>query len=433
MKSVHESTNAGGKVRTYGKICTNGSVGLRENMLDWLIIGGGIHGTHLSLYWTRRKHAPLDRLRVLDPYPAALTLWERHAANTGMEFLRSPHAHNLHDDPFSLVTFVRIHKGDASTSFIPAYSRPSLDLFRVHSAHLIERYKLNTLRLPGRADGLTRLRDGWRVETGDGGIETRRVILAMGNTENPDWPDWALTLRQAGAPLHHVFEADFNRAALPPWKQAVVVGGGITAVQSALAMAMTQPGTVTLLMRHTPRVHHFDADPAWIDGRHLAPFHATRDYATRRAIIQEARHRGSMPPDVAHDLKMAVEGRLLYVREDEVVGARHVVPLQEHGDANVKTRRDVCLQLRGRDVLETDCLILATGFSPARPGGAWLDRAVGEYGWPTAPDGYPIVDPTLCWADGLYVTGPLAELEIGPIARNIIGARLAAERIGASL
>jgi hypothetical protein len=83
--------------------------------------------------------------------------------------------------------------------------------------------------------------------------------------------------------------------------------------------------------------------------------------------------------------------------------------------------------------LKSDCLILATGFSPARPGGAWLDASIHEYNLPLAPDGYPIVDPSLCWADGLYVSGPLAELEVGPVSRNFIGARLAAERIGATI
>jgi hypothetical protein len=29
----------------------------------------------------------------------------------------------------------------------------------------------------------------------------------------------------------------------------------------------------------------------------------------------------------------------------------------------------------------------------------------------------------------VFVTGPLAELEVGPVARNLIGARRAAERI----
>jgi cation diffusion facilitator CzcD-associated flavoprotein CzcO len=392
-------------------------------MLEWLIIGGGIQGTHLSLYLTRRKNILNDRLRVLDPQAAPLALWEHHTANTGMEFLRSPHAHNLHFDPFSLATFVRTRQGEPLARFTDPYGRPSLDLFRAHSAHLIGRYQLDDLRMVGRAEGLTRLRDGWRVETADGSIESRRVIVAIGSTEQPYWPDWALLLREAGAPIHHIFEADFNRESLPPWEHAVVVGGGITAAQTAVTMAMTQPGTVTLLTRHPARVHHFDSDPVWIDARQLQPFHQTQDYARRRAIITEARHRGSMPPDVARDLQTALEGGLLKQEMGTIVGAS---PMLEE-------RIRCIVSLQSGDSLNCDLLILATGFDRARPGGKWLTQAVDNYGLPIAPDRYPVLDPTLCWYDGLYVTGSLAELEVGPVARNFIGARLAAERIGASI
>jgi hypothetical protein len=40
-----------------------------------------------------------------------------------------------------------------------------------------------------------------------------------------------------------------------------------------------------------------------------------------------------------------------------------------------------------------------------------------------------VVSKALRWARGLYVMGPLAELELGPTARNIAGARKAADRL----
>ncbi len=40
-----------------------------------------------------------------------------------------------------------------------------------------------------------------------------------------------------------------------------------------------------------------------------------------------------------------------------------------------------------------------------------------------------ILDPLLRWHPRIHVMGPLADLEIGPVARNIIGARLAATHI----
>jgi len=87
-------------------------------MLDWLIVGGGIHGTHLALYLTQRRRVPLDRLRILDPYPEPLALWEHHTANVGMTYLRSGHAHNLHYDPFSLITFARTQAGQPLAEFL---------------------------------------------------------------------------------------------------------------------------------------------------------------------------------------------------------------------------------------------------------------------------------------------------------------------------
>ncbi len=80
-------------------------------------------------------------------------------------------------------------------------------------------------------------------------------------------------------------------------------------------------------------------------------------------------------------------------------------------------------------LLNSDLVVLATGFDRSRPGGEWLDRAIGQFALPCHECGYPIVDANLRWHPGLHVTGPLAELELGPVARNIIGARHAASRL----
>ncbi len=392
-------------------------------MLDWLIVGGGIHGTHLALYLTQRRRVPLDRLRILDPYPEPLALWEHHTANVGMTYLRSGHAHNLHYDPFSLITFARTQAVQPLAEFLEPYGRPSLALFRAHSQQLIHQYKLDSVRLLGRASGLSRIPGGWRVETEAGSIEAAQMVLAFGLTEHPAWPQVFAGVH--GAPnVHHIFDPAFERAALPDWSQAVVVGGGITAAQTALSLALRQPGTVTLVMRHPPRLHQFDADPGWV-GMTLGEFYADADYTRRRAVIQRARHRGSMPPDVARELQTAVEHRLRHLVEAEVIQAESVA-----GHIQMDLR---ATDITGNWSLVADTLILATGLDPRRPGGVWLDAAIDQFGLLLAPDGYPIVDQRLAWAKGLHVSGPLAELEIGPVARNIIGARLAAERIGTGL
>ena len=46
-----------------------------------------------------------------------------------------------------------------------------------------------------------------------------------------------------------------------------------------------------------------------------------------------------------------------------------------------------------------------------------------------AAGGYPVLNPYLAWAPGLFALGALGELELGPVARNISGARRGGERI----
>ncbi len=391
-------------------------------MFDWLIIGGGMQGTYLSLYLTQRKGIAPERVRVLDPYPQPLALWQRFTANTGMSYLRSSHAHNLHFDPFSLITFTRTQAGQPLADFIEPYGRPSLALFNAHSQRLIQRYNLENLRLQGRAQGLQRQATGWRVNTGSGSIDANNVILAFGNTERPHVPLWAQAGQADGARVQHLFDPTYQRTALDGL--VVVVGGGISAAQVATTFALESPRNVSLVMRHQPRLYQFDSDLGWITHQYLDEFHQDTDYTSRRYRITAARHRGSMPPDVARELEQAVQHGLLDLRIDEVTRLRVSDNDQPH---------QMELTLMSGDTLAADHIILATGFESTRPGGAWLDAAVQEYGLPCAADGYPIVDQHLCWSTGLYVSGSLAELEVGPVARNFIGVKLAAERIGETI
>ena len=88
------------------------------------------------------------------------------------------------------------------------------------------------------------------------------------------------------------------------------------------------------------------------------------------------------------------------------------------------------LDVGGRSIV-VDRVLLATGFPSRRPGEGWLDEAIEAHGLPCAECGYPIVDRGLRWHPRVLVTGALAELEIGPVSRNLSGAMRAGERIAA--
>ena len=54
-----------------------------------------------------------------------------------------------------------------------------------------------------------------------------------------------------------------------------------------------------------------------------------------------------------------------------------------------------------------------------------LQNITTQYACKTDENMWPIPQKNLMWYPGLYLMGSLAELEIGPTARNIIGAHLA--------
>ncbi len=383
-------------------------------MLDWLIIGGGIHGTHLALVLAERCGVAPERLRILDPHDELLAHWERCTAATGMRYLRSTVVHHLALDPHDLWHFAR-RRGAQAGQLRGPYKRPALALFRDHCQALIAEHGLDRLHLRGRATGLSQTEHGWCVETDQGSLTARRVLLALSVGEQPHWPAWAAQLRAAGGPVRHLYGCEAPEMA-PPAGETVVVGGGISAAQTAVDLAREAPGSVTLLMRHEIRVEAFDSPAGWVGPKELRGFQAEPSVERRRALIRGARRPGSMPEDVARTLRRAEAAGMLRVMRGEVRRAA------------VQPNGRVGLELPGL-TLRADRVLLATGFEQHRPGGAWLDRAIAEHELPLAPCGYPVIDPSLAWAPGLYVTGALAELELGPVARNIAGARHAGERL----
>lgn len=382
---------------------------------EWLIIGGGIHGTHLSLHLTQRGGVKPQHIRVVDPHPAPLSVWGQVTRAVSMEYLRSPLVHNLHWDQGSLGLFSRLHQQESMTRFIPPFGRPSLALFNAHAAHLIQKFGLDQLRLQARANRLARCGDRWSVETDKGVLHADRVVIAIGLSEQPFWPDWARPFKTSRA-LRHVFSPDFVRTSIAEGAAAIVVGGGITAAQTALALADRSPGSVVLVRRHDERVFDFDSDVGWMNAMNLRGFAQITDWDQRRRVIRSARHRGSIPSDVAVSLDAAVQAGVLHIVDGEVHSLREGASLLE-------------LTMRSGLTISADHLVLATGYVQSRPGGDLVDCAVNDFGFPTASCGYPTPTPRLEWAPGLYVSGPLAELEVGPASRNIVGARMAGQRL----
>lgn len=384
-------------------------------MIAWLIIGGGIHGTYLSHLLVNQIGLDRNEVRVLDPHQTPLATWNRNATNCGMRYLRSPATHNIDIPVLSLYRFARSPAVKKMVDFIPPYNRPSLSLFQKHCAHIIQRFRLEELRMTGRAFTLHNNRHSLTAETSVGTITTQNVILAMGLGEQPCWPSWARRLQQAGSRIDHVFDRRFRTADIPESTESVVVvGGGLSAVQTALMLSKRLSGRVRLLSQHDLYESQYDFDPCWIGPKCLREFYR-QDYGSRRATVDRARVGGSLPGEIFEELRTALDTTDLHFRKSRI---RRAAP---EGD---RIRLDT-----DTGTVWADTVVLATGFLTNRPGGDFIDQVIEEFGLQCGPCGFPIIGEDLRWAANIFVTGPLAELQLGPCARNIIGARNAGRHL----
>jgi hypothetical protein len=211
-----------------------------------------------------------------------------------------------------------------------------------------------------------------------------------------------------------VFDPDFRRGAMSAARETVILGGGITAVQLALALAGQTAGRITLISRHPLRINNLDFDPCWIGPKCLGSYVET-PYAFRRGIVDGARHRGTVPEETAAAFdSLTGSGRARY----------RVADVRDASWASGRIRL-----MTDDGPFCADRIILATGFGPERPGGGLTDRMVAGLGLDTAACGYPILDAAYRWHPRIFVTGALAELRGGPCARNIVGARNAGREI----
>ena len=383
--------------------------------LDWIIIGGGVHGVHVAIRLLSGRHTTADRLRIVDPGPRLLVRWRSRVAVTGMSFLRSPSMHHLDEDSYSLERFARVWSAPGEDPFTRPNNRPSTGLFDAHCDALIEAHGLEDAHVrdsaldvePGEEDVAVELRRS-------GQLRASRVVLALGTGENLDLPDWA----PPGDPrVAHVFDPALQPldASTP---RVAIIGGGISAAQVALDAAR-RGHEVELICRHAIRSHQYDSDPGWFGPKNMRGYERVRSAETRRELISTARNRGSLPADVETALRAALADGSVRMRIAEV----RSLELRADGAA---------LTLADGQQVAADRVLLATGFAGTRPGGGLVDRLVERSALPVAPCGFPLVDSELRWHPRIHVSGALAELEIGPIARNIAGARRAGDRIVAA-
>lgn len=386
-----------------------------------LVVGAGPIGAHIMSRLVAEEIVPAARAAFLDPQPELFGQWHRRARNCGMQHLRSPASHGVDPD---LRSIRRLGETDGSaTWFVPPYHRPSVSLF---AEHLTQRAVATLSAVAHIRDRAVRFRREeedarypWRVERADGAAVRASVVIIAPGPPAPRLPE-PLAALPASLPIYHVHRDELP--SFPPGSRIAIVGGGIAATH--LSLNLPERGLDVELWNRDPITNwQFDSDPCFIGPRCSDLFRRCTDPADRETLIRRARRPGSVPPDLYSALHRSIAaGRLRYRRltvTGATVAGRGVALRGDTPEGHVSQAQSG----------EFDAVIAATGFEPGPPLPEVVADIAAHRGLPVSPSGFPVPPADLQWDDGLFVAGGLGELEIGPPARNIIGAHLAGRRV----
>lgn len=356
-----------------------------------LVVGSGPHALTTAAYLLAADPRLAGRLMVADPRPW-LSGWHGHFARLEIERLRSACVHHPDPRPYALLEHASAAGRDGELHG-PAGS-PSTGLFADFCRALLARHLLQDARLPAIVTALHPRDDGGvEVRLGPDRLRASKVVLA-GNPVQPRVP--ALAARHSDT-----VTLDEVRAG----QRVVVVGGALTAAHLALRAA-ARGAEVHLVARARLREQAMDVDPVWLG--HALPAFAAGSPEQRTAQVREAR-RGTVPPETLDRLQ--TDPRVTV----------HVGQVGVAGPSGVR--------LDDGRRLPAEHVWLATGHVldvRADPLTAGLLEQVPV----PVVDGLPVLTDELSWAGtGVHLTGGLAALGVGPAARNLAGARMAAERL----
>jgi cation diffusion facilitator CzcD-associated flavoprotein CzcO len=254
------------------------------------------------------------------------------------------------------------------------------------------------------------------------GLTAKRVVLAIaGGT--PNLPEWvrSLPLSYPRDRLLHSHQIDLRGLRLAG-ERVLIVGSGLTSGHLAVG-AIARGAQVIMMARRTFYEKLFDADPGWLGPKYLKGFHAEPDWETRWHRIQSARNGGSLTPALFTKLRrLEREGKLSFYEQCQVQAA------EWKGDAWKVTcnQSDVhhCIAH-----LPIDRIWLATGTTLDVNHWSLLSDVRDRHPLQIL-NGLPILDSHLRWAGcNLFIMGGAAALQLGPVARNLFGGKLASERI----
>ncbi|MGB3519375.1 MAG: FAD/NAD(P)-binding protein [Elainellaceae cyanobacterium] len=406
----------------------NPSLGKRSlpETIDIAIIGAGPQALTLVTHMLQKKATLRRQIVVLDGAGQWMQQWHHQFAAFEIPHLRSPAVHHPDPDPHALRSFAA---GRYSELF-PPYDLPGTTLFSDFCQQVIHRWQVDPLVVAAQVQHIEPLpaatpfrASRLRLHLTDGRrLEARRVVLALGggSSQQPDWVEQI----PPGYPrdrLCHSRHIDLRGLRLEG-ERVLIIGSGLTSAHLAMG-AVKRGASVLLMARRRFYEKLFDAEPGWLGPKYLKGFFAEPDWSARWQMIQMARNGGSFTPALMTQLRRCShQGSVQFYEQCQVQRAQWTgAAWQVTCD---RTPEHDCLAH-----LPIDRIWLATGHHLDVRQWSLLSelQAVDPI---TYIQGLPILDEHLRWnGRNLFIMGGAAALHLGPVARNLYGAKMASDRI----
>lgn len=370
--------------------------------MSWIIIGGGIHAVTIAIK-LRASGLAAEDLTIIDPHDSLCEQFDDFSCRIGMPFLRSPHVHHVHPDPFHLKHFAKTNQYTGAT--YGKYQRPQRDMFMDHVHKMLHEFDLNSRHIKDVATNIDRVDGQWQVDMkAHDTVTSDYLLLAIGSNNIPHIPDMYINQPD----VKHIFDDE----TIPYQDASHVIGSGISAAHLTLKLIEeSKAETVHLWMNKPIEVYDFDADPGWLGPKNMTRYREIDSSKERLSIIAQERHKGSMPKELYLRLKKHVQDGQLQIHVNEIQA--------------VKNHRIITES----ESYEYDHILLATGFKNNIMQMPVIQSFVENTQAPLTETKHPVLNESLEWLPGVFVSGALADIELGPFARSFAGGREAASRI----
>jgi cation diffusion facilitator CzcD-associated flavoprotein CzcO len=387
------------------------------NYIDIAIIGAGVQALTLTTHLLQKSAKHYSKFIVFDSAGTWMNQWQQQFAAQQIPYLRSPAVHHPDPNPHQLRTFAETRANE----LFPPYDRPGTKLFNDFCGEVIRCWQLENKVYQAKVSQVLPIkhlsRSRFQLVLADGQtIIARRVVLATGSgkVQLPHWVE-RITSDYPSDQLCHSQQVDLRHLNLTG-EHILIIGGGLTSGHLAIG-AVSLGATVTLMTRKQLQEKIFDAEPGWLGPKYLKDFHAETDWCSRWQMIQQARNGGSITPEMMLQLRKAShQGKISLNESCQVSSAQYqdnhwqvsCIDGSQHQFDRIwlatGTRFDATEHPLLKDVLQT---------SPTE-----------------IVNGLPVLDEYLRLPkSNFFMMGGLAALQIGPVARNIGGGRMAARRI----